>query len=751
MEKIKKIIKHLPGWYALAGSFIISSGWNWYHAPHKRFMLIYGPLYFAAIYIGYALFKFLYVYLTKRFNRHVFWQEDFKRFLDPLFFNLSLVFLIFFFQNEIFSFLFVLLMLAGIYWQLDHYFKMHPNAAAIRMANRSVFCVGGFIFIISGILQYVAYYYYILDSNIKFYDIVTFRAFAMTMFWLMGFAVGDLIYWRFKSWLRYVFLSLWTLLFAGSLVFWLVNIGILYYSGLYFSPTALDHAEGASNVIWNHLTYLLLVLLLIVIVIFGLVMKHSHKAHKNSLWHYWYFYDFTIVALALVAIFGISSFRNTPEAVVIRSFYSYFTGNTVNISLDPIVQQKLEKFGITYNLNNFYLAHKDTAFTASKPLLPAELLKNKPNVIVIFWESLSARLNGVYNTRFADVTPGLVSMASDPHTTVFKNYYNASTPTITGLLSQLCSFLPPTGHNEINNDKMLQRQYLLCLPKILRSAGYKDATYVTSVEKDYAHKDTLFDSMGTDRVLGQEELKSLIAGAPLSWGYSDHQTFPVIWQMAQKEKNPFLLMLSTVDTHPPFNLAQDTIPYGDGKSDVLNAYHTTDDAFAKFWQEFKQSPLYNNTILIVAADHAVFPAAFKQDLFPDIAGKLTYYDENSYMMYIPNSILPKQVDTYASGIDFTPTLLQILNINSPNAFEGHSIFDDRKDYPNLLGMHELGLYINQVEGDKRVTDYNIPTEIDCDKNEPESTSTPLTLCEYLNYYQWKRQMFDEGRFWEIQQ
>ena len=115
----------------------------------------------------------------------------------------------------------------------------------------------------------------------------------------------------------------------------------------------------------------------------------------------------------------------------------------------------------------------------------------------------------------------------------------------------------------------------------------------------------------------------------------------------------------------------------------------------------------------------------------------------------PPPTLPKEVNTYASSIDLAPTLLQILNLNPENSFEGHSIFDDRDKYQNLLGMHEYGLYINQESDGKRKIDYQIPSQLKCGaKNDTVNSSTPLTLCEYLEFYKWKRQMFEQGRFWE---
>ncbi|MFA5051420.1 MAG: hypothetical protein WC499_04915, partial [Patescibacteria group bacterium] len=120
------------------------------------------------------------------------------------------------------------------------------------------------------------------------------------------------------------------------------------------------------------------------------------------------------------------------------------------------------------------------------------------------------------------------------------------------------------------------------------------------------------------------------------------------------------------------------------------------------------------------------------------------------LMYIPNSVLPKEVDLYSSGLDFAPTILQMLDINVPNSFEGHSIFDDRAKYPNLLGMHEFGLFINQADEKGEIkTDYAVPSGLTCGSEDfSSSASTPLSLCEFMEFYKWKRRMLEEGRFWE---
>ncbi len=512
------------------------------------------------------------------------------------------------------------------------------------------------------------------------------------------------------------------------------------------------HAEGSSGVFLNRITLLLTIFGLVGLFSFFALKKKIIHYHKELPPRYWRVYHWSIIVIAIVSVAGLTSFRTAPEFAIINSFYDSIAGQKNTVILQPIVKEKLKRFGINYQYDEFYIAHKKNVYPAtSTPLLPSQLQNKKPNVIIIFLESFSSRLTSLYNpTQVPNSTPGLELMAKTPGTTVFKKYYNASTPTITGLIAQLCSFLPPTGHNEIEGENRLRSHHLLCLPKILKENGWQYANYVTAVAKDFANKDTIFKSMGVDEVYGTEELRDTVKAEPLSWGFSDHQLFPAMEKIIANKKEPHLTILSTVDTHPPFTIAKDMVYYGDGKNNVLNSTHTTDDAFKIFWEKFVSSSAAQNTIVIAVADHAIFPTAITKDRWPDVAGKLNFYDETVFSMYIPNSILPKEVDQYASSLDFTPTLLQTLGINIPNSFDGHSIFDDRSSYPNLLGMHELGLYTNEVGlNNTRITKYSTPSALRCSETDfTTDPSTPLTLCEFLNFYKWKRQMFEQGRFWE---
>lgn len=755
-EVAKKIFAVFSALLPGAASFFITAGWNWYHIPHTQKMILVRNTVIETIilWILFTVAKKILIALLRRKNLNPFWTNVFPHYFNRLYCAFSLLFLVFFSKNEIISLVYFAFALTVFFFTLESILKQHPAGKKWVTINRLLFFWAIFLFALNAVNQYTAFRYYILDPEAKYYNVSLFRAWAMASLWLGLFSISYLWLLRIKSKMRYFLFILCAALFAVFVLLWTVNMGILYFSGLNLTPAAVLHAGGSTQIMFNKTTLVFALFGLTSLILFVGLKKMFFHYHKSLPRRYWQAYHWAIIFVALFSIASLSSFRTAPEFAIIKSFYQYITGTTAPTTLSPVIQEKLKRFGINYNYDEFYLAHKENVFPTSSPsLLPTQLQQQKPNVIIIFLESFSSRLTSVYNQKqVPSATPGLEEMASNPNTTIFKNYYNGSTPTVTGLITQMCSFLPPTGHEEIEKENRLRNHHLLCLPKILEQNGWQYSSYITAVEKNYANKDTIFESMGTDEVYGTEELRDIIKAEPLAWGFSDHQLFPALESIISNKKQPYLAILSTVDTHPPFTIAKDMINYKDGKNNVLNSAHTTDDAFRIFWEKFIASEKAKNTIVIAVADHAIFPTAITKDYFPDVAGKLNFYDETTFLMYVPNSILPKEVDHYSSSIDFTPTILNVLGVNTPNAFDGHSIFSDREQYPNLLGMHEFGLYINEKTGDTRTTSYTVPSQIDCSaqnySNDPES---PLTLCEFLNFYQWKRKIFEEGRFWELDQ
>ena len=392
--KVRHLIKtkFISSLYSAAGSFIIVSGWNWYHLakrPHGRFVLI-SLVMWAALFVGYYLFVYVYTHAVHKFRRHPFWQEQFVKFLNKIYLLVSLIFIVFFIKNEFLSLIYVTAIFIIIGWRLQYYLAHHPGAEPWLKINRNLFVFALGIFLIQAILQYLSYRWYILDSNVRFYNIVFFRAWAMSCFWLVGFAISDWLFWKLRGVWRYLLGIIWSLGFILVIFLWSVNLSVLYYSGLYFSPTAWQHLRNSGGELTNSQSTLVPIFgLLILIVFFGYILRRIIVAHRAVSKRQWYYYQGAIILISLVSIFGLSSFKNTPERTVINSFLKYYRGSAEQVFLNPIIKNKLEKFGLHYDLNNFFITAKPLVYSTSSPknLLPLNLKGKQPNIIIIFLES----------------------------------------------------------------------------------------------------------------------------------------------------------------------------------------------------------------------------------------------------------------------------------------------------------------------------------------------------------------------------
>ena len=192
-------------------------------------------------------------------------------------------------------------------------------------------------------------------------------------------------------------------------------------------------------------------------------------------------------------------------------------------------------------------------------------------------------------------------------------------------------------------------------------------------------------------------------------------------------------------------MTKDLIKWKNGRSDVLDAVHTTDDAFGIFWDKLKNSELAENTIVAVIADHAIFPGGIQSSVFPEYAGKATFYDEIAFMMWlywIRSSPIKWRLFS-SSVLDLAPTILDILGPNSNNAFTAFH-FDDR-DHIRTVGMHEFGLLINRSDDKGRPPLITaVPSQLIVREFAIRIPRQFLTLCELQEYYKWKRQVFEEA-------
>ncbi|WP_428742270.1 LTA synthase family protein [Tenacibaculum sp.] len=222
----------------------------------------------------------------------------------------------------------------------------------------------------------------------------------------------------------------------------------------------------------------------------------------------------------------------------------------------------------------------------------------KPNVIVLIWESLSAKAVGVLGGE-PDVTENLNKLAKEG--ILFTNFYGNGVRTDKGVPAILSGYYPqPT--NSIMKIPFKARK-LPMLTKEMKSLGYHTAFYYGG--------DSNFGNMIT--YLRNGQIDKIVDGAEFDkenwnskWGAHDHIFLDRFMKdlSAPNLEEPFFEVALTLTSHEPYEFPGD---YKFGKNSEENLYRSaqayTDKAIGKFIEDAKKQPWWDNTLIIILADH----------------------------------------------------------------------------------------------------------------------------------------------------
>ncbi len=419
-------------------------------------------------------------------------------------------------------------------------------------------------------------------------------------------------------------------------------------------------------------------------------------------------------------------------------------------ALKPLNSQSIARarsYGISINPDQRFPLIKPQIY--SEPLLfeTIDNTRDKPNVIIFFSEGLSARTLNVYNEFEPDLTPNMVAFSR--HAMVVKNYYNHTYATYRGLLGQLCSIFPTHGglggwHTHFEDVKRIN---YFCLSDLFNSVGY-ETLFLDTHRADKGYVDEMMKQIRFDQVMTAETVvEKYIHDQPLrDDALSDNQLIDGLIgilkdkeQLQDTDSNPFFLGLYNLETHAWQKIAADGKKYPAKDNYVLDSIHNYDYAFGRFWDYFKDSSYFDNTVVVLTADHAHYA---DRD-FVDIASKEAEYkpyfvDSIPLIIYDPNKNLPAEYDArYASSIDFAPSIAHWFGLsNGKNPFVGNSIFDQSRESAGKgIASADIEHYLINENG--------------VEMNNPDGVNSPqMQFTEYL--IKNIRQLEQHDRIWPQQ-
>ncbi len=294
-------------------------------------------------------------------------------------------------------------------------------------------------------------------------------------------------------------------------------------------------------------------------------------------------------------------------------------------------------------------------------------------VILIAAESLSNKYMHHFNPR-------IPPQASAPLDTLYKNYPSASLKHVS--LSTLYGLsVIFTSHPFVK--LTYENGYPVSFVRMLKERGFHTA-FLRGANETYMDEHLLFKQAGFEEVIGatyfktRDDYKKYVNW----WGLLDRKLFDYALEFLSEHKNePTFITVLTVDSHVPL-----------GRLDYLEEPYTEIDhkdyktptlprAFARFGQDvehfldgLKQRGLWDDkTLVLITPDHPSYSNMPTVDLFTPFQPE---FDNLPFIILTRKKITaPVTADPLASQLDIAPTILDLLNIEPPAAFFGHSLFD----------------------------------------------------------------------------
>lgn len=272
----------------------------------------------------------------------------------------------------------------------------------------------------------------------------------------------------------------------------------------------------------------------------------------------------------------------------------------------------------------------------------------KPNVLIITWESLTAKVFSKTG-GLPNILPELEHIADEG--LLFTRCYASGDRSDKGLVAILSGYPAQTTASIMTMPKKTAK--LPILSQDFKKQGYYTAWYYGG-EPEFANIKSYmlegqFDQLITKESFGAKDMNS-------KWGAHDHVVFKRILKDLQHQTQPFFINYFTLSSHEPFEVPMKTAFEGEGeKSLFLNAHHYTDKSLGEFIKKAKEQSWWKNTLVIIVADHG--------HRLPESTDKA----ENFHIPMVWTGGLLKSkgkvINTVCSQNDLIATLLAQLKLN----------------------------------------------------------------------------------------
>jgi len=301
----------------------------------------------------------------------------------------------------------------------------------------------------------------------------------------------------------------------------------------------------------------------------------------------------------------------------------------------------------------------------------------KPKNLVIFLqESLGYQFVKAVGGEDG-ITPNLNKLSKDG--ILFKNLYSNGTRSIRGIAGTVAGNFSIPGKGILKRNK--SQNDFFTLSSLLEPFGYT-TRFIYGGESRFDNMKGWFSGNGFDEIIDGSKFENpTFVG---TWGACDEDLVMRAdseFSKLHKENKKFAAVMFSTSNHMPFDYPDGKIKLIDGekKKGVKNAIKYADYAIGKFIELAKKGGYYDDTVIVIVADHNV--RVYGNDMVP------------VDMFQIPALILgggvePLAYDKITTQPDILATALDLIGIDLKFPIMGHSIFSDKKQEMALMQFHD---------------------------------------------------------------
>jgi phosphoglycerol transferase MdoB-like AlkP superfamily enzyme len=230
----------------------------------------------------------------------------------------------------------------------------------------------------------------------------------------------------------------------------------------------------------------------------------------------------------------------------------------------------------------------------------------KPNILIIVWESFTEKAMH----EKAEGKPVIQYFQQLIKEGIyFTNCYSSGDRTDKGISAVLSGYPALPKGSIVNYPGKTAK--LQGLAKLFRHQGYATAFYYGG-EPEFANIKSYLIAQEFERFTAKENFQASDMNS--KWGAHDDVVMKRLLADLSTTSKPFFTTWLTLSSHEPFETPVESVFLANNtQANFFNSLHYTDSCIYEFIQEFKKLPVWNNTLVIITADHGHYlPATGKR-------------------------------------------------------------------------------------------------------------------------------------------